>query len=721
MKLFKKKKSEKNLANAILLQDSRELESSHVAKYHTKPASSMATIPVASTSTTLPNTPTIEERPPSPPLILMPKPRRPHTPTRALMGRYDHDKTQVEEDESSPFVHQQEISPILLPTPRELPLLPQLVKPAARHLPQQQAPGAVSSHSTIISDDSSRVYESALESLSDATEDDPTAAAERPVLPAVVKKKPSLKPIVNPLHMPLLPQQQLQQDIMAIGVISDSSSSLTASPQQQQQHIQKRSNAGSSANNVTPLQHDSKQTSTPKMASKSEQKKPQNQHVPPPQPAQRLLLDSLFEQQKEDGQAALLIEQQKKDEQTALLKELKRQVELIEKQRIKDREEWTRKEQELLSHRHQMMETLIETKEQLTSVLKSREEDHNNKAKLTYYDQQLKQQQLLQLQKQVAEMNLKHHHHHHHQQQQQQQQEEGDDDEEEIDEEDLNANYYPQQFYPENDPDALLEKDDMGYDEAQMYHHRRMRNRSKSEDHIKHHSRSASRSSHHYQHADDGRRSSNSRSNYNGDDIPAPRKPVSRRASNASSKSTGGHRLDHTSPATTLVSSHSASKRRPRARSIESARWHEEQQMMMQMNGLPVYMDEMMVPYEKIRRSRSAGRDLHSMRPVSRASSAYNNPYYDDGDRVDEELFDSHPTFYDNEYYSGHMDNIPPKQQQQQQQQQMMPRYSHDIPYYPMPPQPHLSHQYLYSPADYYYQPPRHGQRYSSRHHYSYN
>ncbi|KAI8642843.1 hypothetical protein BD408DRAFT_443211 [Parasitella parasitica] len=714
IKLFKKKKSDKSIAHTILLQNATELNSSHVTA-QTKPAAAMATIPVASTSMTLPNIPAVEARSSSPFSIVMPKPRRPHTPTRALMGRYDHDKTQVEEDvSSSEFVHQQDISPILLPT-REAeqkatlePLSSQLVKPVARHLTQQQAPGVVSSHSTIISDDSSRVYESALESLSDATEDD-QAPADRPVLP-MVKKKPSLKPIANPQHVPL-PQQQLQQDIMAIGMLSDSSSSLTASPQQ---HIQKRPNPGpgsssrSSANNVTPLQHDDKQKATLGTAN-NKLKQPQHQQMPPPQPAQSLLLDHLFERQK-------------KDEQTALLRELKKQVELIEKQRIKDREEWTRKEQELLTHRHQMMETLIETKGHLTSVLKSREEE-NNKAKLTHYDQQLKQQQLLQLQKQVAEMGLKHHH------QQQEEEEEEDMEEDVAPPPRMNANYYHQQYYHDNDPNAPFEQDDMGRDETQMYHPRRVRIRSKSEDHIRHHSRSASRSSYHYQqqqqqqqqqHVEDGRKSSNSRNNYNGDDIPAPRKPVSRRASNASSKSNGGHRFDHVSPATTLVASHSASKRRPRARSIESARWHEEQQMMMQMNGLPVYMDE-------IRRSRSTGRDLHSVRPVSRTSCAYNNLYYDDGDMGDEELFDSQPTFYDNEYYGSHMDNIPPSKQQLQQQ--MMSRYNHDIPYYPMPqpppPPPHQpqpSQQYVYSLADYYYQqPPRHGQRYGARHHYSYN
>lgn len=583
-----------------------------------------------------------------------------------------------------------------------------------------------------MSDDSSRVYESALESLSDATEDD--HVSELPDLP-MLKKQPSYKPIVNPAHVPLpqqqqpqqLPtqvqqtsqqlqqhhmQQQLQQDIIASGILSDASSR-TVSPQY---YTRKRANtgpsSGSSAITVTPLQAQNKQTLTPIAATHCE---PQPMLPPPPQPAQTLLEDQQQQQQ-----------QQQKDEQEFLLRELKKQVELIEKQRIKDREEWNRKEQELLTHRHQMMETLIETKDQLTHVLKNREEE-NNKAKLTYYDKQLKQQQLHQMQKQVIEMGMT-------QQQQQQQEEDGVD--EHLPAARLNSHYYQQSsYYYENDPEAPFDEHTMDDDEAPMYHQRRIRNRSKSDEHIKHNTRSSSRSSYHYQQQqhpivdDGGRRSNNSRNNYTNEDIvPASnRKPVSRRASNASNKSSGaGHRFDHTSPATTLVSNHTVGKsRRPRARSIESTRWHEEQQhqQQQQQHMMVQYMDEMMVPYEKLRKSRSAGRDLHSMRPVSRASSVY-NMYYDEGELMDDELFDSQPSFYDSGYYSNYMENIPPNKQQQQQ---MMSRYNSDIPYYPpqqQQQQPQPPHQYVYSPVDYYYQQqaqPRHNQRYSARHHYSYN
>lgn len=109
MKLFKKKKSDKNISNTILQQDSKEFESPNVNKL-TKPTVTMSTIPIVMGT---------DARSSSPPAIVMPKPRRLLTPTRAILGRFDHDKTQIEEDEPKQLIHQQEISPILLPTPQE--------------------------------------------------------------------------------------------------------------------------------------------------------------------------------------------------------------------------------------------------------------------------------------------------------------------------------------------------------------------------------------------------------------------------------------------------------------------------------------------------------------------------------------------------------------------------------------------------------------------------
>lgn len=85
----------------------------------------------------------------------------------------------------------------------------------------------------------------------------------------------------------------------------------------------------------------------------------------------------------------------KQNEQDQVLQALKKQIEFMEQQRIKDREEWKRKEQELLDKRQKMMETLQQTKEQLDQVLRDREE--------VYKQQQLQQQLFHQAQMQLGE------------------------------------------------------------------------------------------------------------------------------------------------------------------------------------------------------------------------------------------------------------------------------------------------------------------------------
>lgn len=55
----------------------------------------------------------------TPPTLVMPKPRRVLTPTRAILAGYDNDKTQVEDEEEEQetgSMVQDYISPILLPT-----------------------------------------------------------------------------------------------------------------------------------------------------------------------------------------------------------------------------------------------------------------------------------------------------------------------------------------------------------------------------------------------------------------------------------------------------------------------------------------------------------------------------------------------------------------------------------------------------------------------------
>jgi hypothetical protein len=54
-----------------------------------------------------------------PPVLVMPKPRKFLTPTRSILGRFDRDKTQIEEEpqvnELDSIVYPQKISPILKP------------------------------------------------------------------------------------------------------------------------------------------------------------------------------------------------------------------------------------------------------------------------------------------------------------------------------------------------------------------------------------------------------------------------------------------------------------------------------------------------------------------------------------------------------------------------------------------------------------------------------
>ncbi len=110
MKLFKKKKSDNKLSTTMLQQQ--------------KSFDNSLTI-VPSTSSTLKKpVPLLSNSEPmmrsnTPPTIIMPKPRRLLTPTRAILGRYDHDKTQVEDEEPQEeldVMGQEFISPILLPT-----------------------------------------------------------------------------------------------------------------------------------------------------------------------------------------------------------------------------------------------------------------------------------------------------------------------------------------------------------------------------------------------------------------------------------------------------------------------------------------------------------------------------------------------------------------------------------------------------------------------------
>jgi hypothetical protein len=99
MKLFKKKKSDNKLATTMLMQQQQQPALVSSIK---KP------VPIVPINTTI-----NDNRSYSPPTIVMPKPRRLLTPTRAILStRFDHDKTEVEPE----VLIQDIISPILLPT-----------------------------------------------------------------------------------------------------------------------------------------------------------------------------------------------------------------------------------------------------------------------------------------------------------------------------------------------------------------------------------------------------------------------------------------------------------------------------------------------------------------------------------------------------------------------------------------------------------------------------
>lgn len=99
MHFFKKKKSDIKLPNNEIQQQQQQQRS--VELTHPNPPKKPL--------------PLIDQAPRqnTPPSIIMPKPRRLLTPTRAILGRYSHDKTLVveEEEEQLPSI----ISPILLP------------------------------------------------------------------------------------------------------------------------------------------------------------------------------------------------------------------------------------------------------------------------------------------------------------------------------------------------------------------------------------------------------------------------------------------------------------------------------------------------------------------------------------------------------------------------------------------------------------------------------
>lgn len=335
--------------------------------------------------------------------------------------------------------------------------------------------------------------------------------------------------------------------------------------------------------------------------------------------------------------------QKQKEEQDALLHMLTKQVAMMEKQRILDREEWCRKEQELLAYRQVMTNTLDETQQKLANVLKSREEQ---KEKEAYYQQQLQQQQLQQLQ----------------QQQLQESQHAAD-----------AAANQPQEeseyvVRDSDDYDESPRKYEF-YDKEPDYNKRRELRNSKSEEYMRFQdSRSSSRASVHR----------TQRSPLYAEE---ERRPFSRRNSNASNKSNKSYRLDP-SPSATMVDNPATPRgrrmSRPRARSIEAEEWHS--------NGPEVYKP--LQPLQSRRthsvgRRRSTGRSKSVGRPQSMAyygeadeqfgdyDTYYEDPRYNETPPYyRKEYYRSQPTMPPHFYYDQFPTRAPPRQQPRHQEYQ---------------------------------------------------
>ncbi|KAI9487056.1 MAG: hypothetical protein EXX96DRAFT_605072 [Benjaminiella poitrasii] len=336
LKLFKKKKSDKNITRTMMAQQQQQQQQQPVTmdpslkKNSSLVASDTFITPtVAIAATTATTATTLRQLSASPPIIMMPKPKRFSTPTRAIIqDRFDNDKTQVEEEynngDNTLSIEQQQQQQY------EDRLLSQLIhtSPVSRSEDENQTK-ITSSHSTEISDDSSRLYESAQEVLEDEDE-------------------------VFPLK-----SEQNEDQVVASSVPFTGPSTTASSA------------------TVTPLLHQHQQHHT--------------HHE-----------DITLHKKNRTPSPTI-----QTDDHKVILQELKQQIEKLEKQHLKERESWKRKEQEILDRQHQMIATLMETKGQLTDVLKDKEiqEKAIRDEKLAYQKQlqQLQLQQLLTAQKQEEE------------------------------------------------------------------------------------------------------------------------------------------------------------------------------------------------------------------------------------------------------------------------------------------------------------------------------
>ncbi|KAI9365680.1 hypothetical protein BD770DRAFT_438913 [Pilaira anomala] len=643
--IFKKKKAENKLAAA----KQRNIIEIPIANPPKKPVTLIDQKP---------NQPAVAGN--TPPVIIMPKPRRAATPTRAILNQFENDKTQVEEDSS--VIN---ISPIALPL-----LIQEQDQVIRKPVPTTKKVVVLqhnNSQSTSSSKTSSKVYESAQEYNSD---EDDTRFSNLPSSILLKKKSSDLNNIAsdsssctvtprlrpNPVRpsascttlnctrdnvVPVLaavPTTTASDVDIATAAVAAEYETNCRNPIVINNNTNYREMDDNEMNNeaIAPNHNNSNFHKNDAINNNKSNVSNQRDNTNTDPEAGRI---NNAHRHDQDHTQRRVTPDPIKDGQDELLNQLKRKVEMMEKQRILDREEWCRKERELLNHRMAMAEHLDETKKQLVDVIKIKEE--TTKANEAYYQQQLKEHQLNQLQNTVInnhtyspeqeledinhDVDVDHHHHHAA--------------ETNLADEDTD---YQRVVYTE---------------EPEQYERRLPRMRSRGE--LRYHARSTSRGSHRY-------------SQYYPEEE-QERRPASHLSRRNSTAST---RLDP-SPSATLVSNPMTPRtrvNRTRSKSIESGNWG---------NSIPkVYepVDHVQSNRYRVRRSRSVGR-----RPPSRGPPIV---FYADLDDDVDDMIDAGDYPYYDDYRFAHQPHA----------------YYHDEYYMPQQPQqpgPPIQSSYYHYPHQY--------------------
>lgn len=243
----------------------------------------------------------------SSPVLHMPKPKHAVPPTRAVLN-FENDKTEIEPVQLVEDTDEEEkVSPMTLSQEDEMSRVRFAHPPAPRRHPNQQQRRSIG---TTGSEDSNRVYESALESPLEDLQDEISLATPNP------------QPIPPQVQLP--PQQQLEQP-MAL---------------------------------PPPIQHPVPQPAPSQ---------------PAPQPAPQPAVQSTATGKNRRTQAGKMMEdlqlKSERLEEFTNVKELQRQVQMIQQQRDHERAEWHMREQAHRIREKEMMEKISETQAQLFHAL----------------------------------------------------------------------------------------------------------------------------------------------------------------------------------------------------------------------------------------------------------------------------------------------------------------------------------------------------------------